>query len=70
MSAKQENTKGMRWPENCIWPEPENPDALGSIWDPEDAQGMPLDPEGRAVAEEKRKAFDLPTNAVKVDPLR
>ena len=31
---------------------------------------MPLDPEGRAVAEEKRKAFDLPTNAVKVDPLR
>lgn len=31
---------------------------------------MPLDPEGQAVAEEKRKAFDLPTNAVKVDPLR
>lgn len=31
---------------------------------------MPLDDEGRAVAEEKRKTFDLPTNAVKVDPLR
>ena len=30
----------------------------------------PLDPEGRALAEEKRKTFDLPTNAVKVDPLR
>lgn len=31
---------------------------------------LPLDDEGRAVAEEKRKTFDLPTNAVKVDPLR
>lgn len=31
---------------------------------------LPLDPEGRAVAEHKRKTFDLPTNAVKVDPLR
>lgn len=30
----------------------------------------PLDPEGKALAEEKRKTFDLPTNAVKVDPLR
>lgn len=30
----------------------------------------PLDPEGRYVAEKKRKTFDLPTNAVKVDPLR
>ena len=30
----------------------------------------PLDPEGRALAEDKRKTFDLPTNAVKVDPLR
>lgn len=30
----------------------------------------PLDPEGQAMAEEKRKTFDLPTNAVKVDPLR
>lgn len=29
-----------------------------------------LDPETAALAEEKRKAFDLPTNAVKVDPLR
>lgn len=33
--------------------------------------GQPaLDPEGRKMAEEKRKTFDLPTNAVKVDPLR
>ena len=31
---------------------------------------QPLDPEGKALAEEKRKTFDLPTNAVKVDPLR
>lgn len=30
----------------------------------------PLDPEGVALAEDKRKTFDLPTNAVKVDPLR
>ena len=30
----------------------------------------PLDPEGRAMAGQKRKTFDLPTNAVKVDPLR
>ena len=30
----------------------------------------PLDPEGKRMAEEKRKTFDLPTNAVKVDPLR
>ena len=29
-----------------------------------------LDPEGKALAQEKRKTFDLPTNAVKVDPLR
>ena len=31
---------------------------------------QPLDPEGIALAEDKRKTFDLPTNAVKVDPLR
>ena len=30
----------------------------------------PLDPEGKNLAEYKRKTFDLPTNAVKVDPLR
>ena len=30
----------------------------------------PLDDEWRALAEGKRKTFDLPTNAVKVDPLR
>lgn len=29
-----------------------------------------LDAEGAKMAEEKRKTFDLPTNAVKVDPLR
>ena len=29
-----------------------------------------LDAEGMKMAEEKRKTFDLPTNAVKVDPLR
>lgn len=29
-----------------------------------------LDDEGVRMAEEKRKTFDLPTNAVKVDPLR
>lgn len=31
---------------------------------------MELDAEGTKMAEEKRKTFDLPTNAVKVDPLR
>lgn len=31
---------------------------------------LPLDEEGKALAEYKRKTFDLPTNAVKVDPLR
>lgn len=31
---------------------------------------QPLDPEGEALAGDKRKTFDLPTNAVKVDPLR
>ena len=35
------------------------------------AAGQPeLDPEGTRMAEEKRKTFDFPTNAVKVDPLR
>ena len=29
-----------------------------------------LCPEVERMAEEKRKTFDLPTNAVKVDPLR
>ena len=33
-------------------------------------EAMPLDGEGQALAGEKRKTFDLPTNAVKVDPLR
>ena len=31
---------------------------------------QPLDAEGQELAEDKRKTFDLPTNAVKVDPLR
>lgn len=31
---------------------------------------QPLDAEGKALAGAKRKTFDLPTNAVKVDPLR
>lgn len=35
------------------------------------AAGLPpLDPEGIEMAEHKRATFDLPTNAVKVDPLR
>lgn len=29
-----------------------------------------IDAETARIAEEKRKTFDLPTNAVKVDPLR
>lgn len=39
----------------------------------EQAGAAAVDPatdEGKALAEEKRKTFDLPTNAVKVDPLR
>lgn len=36
-----------------------------------EVHGQPeLDPEGIALAEEKRIAFDFPVNAVKVDPLR
>lgn len=31
---------------------------------------IPLNAEGKELAEKKRKSFDLPTNAVKVDPLR
>ena len=39
--------------------------------DKELAQGLPpMDEETKAIAEKKRKTFDLPTNAVKVDPLR
>lgn len=39
--------------------------------DKEMAQGLPeMDDETKAIAEQKRKTFDLPTNAVKVDPLR
>lgn len=34
------------------------------------ATPQPLDAEGEALARDKRKTFDLPTNAVKVDPLR
>jgi hypothetical protein len=34
------------------------------------AETSELDPETAEVAEEKRKTFDLPTNAAKVDPLR
>ena len=34
------------------------------------SQPLPLDGEGKALAGGKRKTFDLPTNAVKVDPLR
>ena len=29
-----------------------------------------MDAEGQEMAEEKRKTFDLPTNAVTLDPLR
>lgn len=39
--------------------------------DKELAKGLPpMDEETKALAEKKRKTFDLPTNAVKVDPLR
>ena len=31
---------------------------------------QPLDAEGQHMAAEKRKTFDLPTSAVKLDPLR
>ena len=31
---------------------------------------LPMDDEVKALAGSKRKTFDLPTNAVKVDPLR
>ena len=48
----EKNTKKtLKWPENCIWPEPEDPDALGSIWDVDDAEDMALDPEGQELVE-------------------
>ena len=31
---------------------------------------QPLNPEGAAMAEDKRESFDLPINVVKTDPLR
>lgn len=34
------------------------------------AQPHPLDPEGSAMADTKRFSFDIPVNAVTVDPLR
>lgn len=50
-------------------------EAMGAIMDESAketiAEGIPpLDDDIKAVAEVKRKTFDLPTNAVKVDPLR
>ena len=36
----------------------------------ETQQQQQLDPEGEVMAGENRRTFDLPTNAVKVDPLR
>lgn len=31
---------------------------------------LPLDDEGRVVAEHKRESIDIPVNAVTIDPLR
>lgn len=36
----------------------------------QDAGMLPLDDEGKAVAEHKRESIDIPVNAVTVDPLR
>ncbi len=35
-----------------------------------EAERLPLNPEGKALAEHKKNSFDYPVNAVKVDPLR
>lgn len=35
-----------------------------------DSGMLPLDDEGKAVAEHKRESFDIPVNAVTIDPLR
>lgn len=50
-------------------------EAIGAIMDESAKETIvegipPLDDDIKAVAEVKRKTFDLPTNAVKVDPLR
>lgn len=50
-------------------------EAMGAIMDESAKETIsegipPLDDDIKAVAEVKRKTFDLPTNAVKVDPLR
>lgn len=36
----------------------------------QDAGMLPLDNEGKAIAEHKRESFDFPVNAVTIDPLR
>ena len=36
----------------------------------QDSGMRPLDDEGKAVAEHKRESFDIPVNAVTIDPLR
>lgn len=55
--------------------ENERLEAMGAIMDESAKETIsegipPLDDDIKAVAEVKRKTFDLPTNAVKVDPLR
>lgn len=55
--------------------EKERLEAMGAIMDESAKETIsegipPLDDDIKAVAEVKRKTFDLPTNAVKVDPLR
>ena len=41
--------KPTEWPKNCPWPEPDRIAPLGSLWEPEDAESMPLDEEGESL---------------------
>ena len=57
--SKSRSSKTKPWPKDCPWPEPVSPEALGSVWDPEDAEGMALDEEGEELLEIREYMNDL-----------
>ena len=53
MSAEKlnKNEKRKPWPKDCLWAEPADPNAFGSIWDVEDVEGMELDEDAQELME-------------------
>ena len=51
--------KRKAWPENCAWAEPADPDALGSVWAAEDAEGLKLDEDGQELLDIKNYFDEL-----------